>query len=228
MPRLHPSNAVHAELVLVPMQTAKYFCTGDFEEHEKWQHYALAVPYYTHFTSPIRRYPDVLVHRLLAAALHLNPAIAQQAAEEARQAAESRAAELTAAAESQQAGESQQADESQQRAEAQQADESQQRAEAQQDVFESQQGAESQQPHHRLESNTETQSASQRRQAPAIQSNGSGSTRGTLVEGLMEGEELSAVAQHCNERKQAAKNVQVGLSPSYVFTDLPHTSSYLL
>ncbi|XP_031390501.1 DIS3-like exonuclease 2 [Punica granatum] len=53
-----------------PMQLAMYFCTGDLKDNEDdWAHYALAVPFYTHFTSPLRRYPDIVVHRMMAAAL---------------------------------------------------------------------------------------------------------------------------------------------------------------
>ena len=52
------------------MEQARYFSTGS-REQEKWSHYGLALDKYTHFTSPIRRYADVLVHRLLMASLQL-------------------------------------------------------------------------------------------------------------------------------------------------------------
>ncbi|XP_062582698.1 DIS3-like exonuclease 2 [Saccostrea cucullata] len=58
-----------------PMQNALYFCTGCLEDEELYRHYALNVPLYTHFTSPIRRYADVIVHRTLSAALGCSPEI---------------------------------------------------------------------------------------------------------------------------------------------------------
>ena len=50
------------------MHRAKYFCSGMLDI-AKYQHYALNVPLYTHFTSPIRRYADVIVHRQLESAI---------------------------------------------------------------------------------------------------------------------------------------------------------------
>lgn len=44
------------------MMPAQYFCSGEIPP-EEWHHYGLAAPVYTHFTSPIRRYADVIVHR---------------------------------------------------------------------------------------------------------------------------------------------------------------------
>lgn len=63
-------NKVIRILVTRCMNQALYFNTADFEMAD-FHHYGLAAPLYTHFTSPIRRYADVLVHRLLAASLDL-------------------------------------------------------------------------------------------------------------------------------------------------------------
>ncbi|XP_050233752.1 DIS3-like exonuclease 2 [Mercurialis annua] len=53
-----------------PMQLATYFCSGVMKDKmSEWGHYALNVPLYTHFTSPLRRYPDIVVHRTLAAVI---------------------------------------------------------------------------------------------------------------------------------------------------------------
>ncbi len=54
------------------MLAAEYFCSGSVSK-DTYGHYGLASPIYTHFTSPIRRYADVLAHRQLAAAIGYTP-----------------------------------------------------------------------------------------------------------------------------------------------------------
>ena len=54
------------------MMAAQYFYSGAYS-YPDFRHYGLAVDIYTHFTSPIRRYCDVVVHRQLAGAIGYEP-----------------------------------------------------------------------------------------------------------------------------------------------------------
>ena len=64
-------NKLIRSLLTRTMNQAKYFSSCAYS-YEEFYHYGLAMEIYTHFTSPIRRYSDVLVHRLLAAALEID------------------------------------------------------------------------------------------------------------------------------------------------------------
>ncbi|RWW68458.1 hypothetical protein BHE74_00024026, partial [Ensete ventricosum] len=62
-----------------PMQSATYFCSGDLRGREyDWAHYGLSIPLYTHFTSPLRRYSDILVHRTLSAVVEAEEVFSKQ------------------------------------------------------------------------------------------------------------------------------------------------------
>ncbi len=60
-----PFHYLVNDTVLRSLKKAEY-------SHENIGHFGLACPYYTHFTSPIRRYPDLVVHRHLKSALKIS------------------------------------------------------------------------------------------------------------------------------------------------------------
>ncbi len=68
-----PEERVLAYAMLRSLQRARYSALNA-------GHFGLAAPVYTHFTSPIRRYPDLITHRILRALLKISPSFGDSAA----------------------------------------------------------------------------------------------------------------------------------------------------
>jgi ribonuclease R len=64
-----PEERILSYLMLRSLKQARY-------SEQNQGHFALAAPTYTHFTSPIRRYPDLIVHRILKDVLHSESPVA--------------------------------------------------------------------------------------------------------------------------------------------------------
>src|SRR5262245_28213746 len=68
-----PEERVLSYAMLRSLQRARYSA-------QNLGHFGLAAPVYTHFTSPIRRYPDLIVHRVLRALLKISPSLGDSGA----------------------------------------------------------------------------------------------------------------------------------------------------
>jgi ribonuclease R len=68
-----PEERVLSYAMLRSLQRARYSA-------QNVGHFGLAAPVYTHFTSPIRRYPDLIVHRILRALLKISPSLGDSGA----------------------------------------------------------------------------------------------------------------------------------------------------
>lgn len=66
------NEAIISMLTLRAMQKAEYSPVNE-------GHFGLGAEYYTHFTSPIRRYPDLFIHRVIKAVLHGKLNVKQEA-----------------------------------------------------------------------------------------------------------------------------------------------------